>query len=338
MAAIVHVIIFLASLAIVWFFAGVLVESVSRIARRNCHTGFFTAFFILGFLTSISEFSVALNSSLAGVPGVSAGNLIGASFVLLLLVVPLLAVLGRGIRLNKAVSPKILILLLLTIALPALLVLDGNVTRVEGILAMLAYATVAFALYRSREPIRACEPEGDEIARVRSLFVELGRILVGAVAIFAAAYFLVEQTVYFASFLNVPSSLIGLLLLSLGTNIPELVIAARAILSRKSDVAFGDYLGSAAMNTFAFGLLAATAGSFVVEASEFIIAAVLLASGLALLYRFARSGRVVTRREGMILLAFYLAFLAVQFYNLTTLTDIEVEQIESQEPSVYIEE
>lgn len=315
MSALVHAIIFLASIGIVWFFAGVLVESVSRIARRNCQTGFFTAFFVLGFLTSISELSVAFTSGLAGVPGVSVGNLIGASFVLLLLVVPALAVFGRGIRLNAAITRQVLMLLLGTIALPALLVLDGNLTRTEGLLALLSYGTVAFALYRARVPVRACTPTPHEMARIRSVAAELGRVALGAAAIFAAAYFLVEQTVYFASLLSVPNSLIGLLLLSLGTNIPELVIAARAILRKRADIAFGDYLGSAAMNTLIFGLLAVGAGPFRVEASEFIMTGALLLGGLVLLYVFAMSGRVVSRREGAVLLMLYAIFIAVQCYN-----------------------
>ena len=115
MSVLVHVIIFFASIAIVWFFAGILIDSVNSIARRYCRTGFFTAFFILGALTSISEFSVATNAALAGVPAVAVGNLVGASFVILLFVVPLLAAAGGGIVFNSAVSKRNLILMLLAI-------------------------------------------------------------------------------------------------------------------------------------------------------------------------------------------------------------------------------
>lgn len=50
-----------------------------------------------------------------------------------------------------------------------------------------------------------------------------------AVAIFTAAYFLVEQTAYFSELLRIPPSIIGLLVLSIGTNVPELAIALRAM-------------------------------------------------------------------------------------------------------------
>ena len=316
MHMLVQVIIFLASVGIVWFFAGILIDSVNRIAHRYCRTGFFTAFFILGALTSISEFSVATNAALAGVPGVSVGNLVGASFVILLFVVPVLAIAGGRIPVNSAVSKKNLFLMLFTAALPALLVIDGNVTRAEGLLAILAYATVAYALYRQKESIDACDaPVLEAVSRTRSTLADVGRILLGSAAIFAAAHFLVEQAVYFATALSVPASLIGLLLLSIGTNIPELVIAARAIMRRSTDVALGDYLGSAAMNTFIFGGLAVVAGTFWVEPSEFIMTTVLFASGLLLLFFIASSRKGIPRRAGFILLAFYLAFVALQLFN-----------------------
>lgn len=316
MDAVVHILIFLASVGIVWFFADVLIDAVSRISRRYCKSGFFTAFFVLGFLTSISEISVAVNAKLAGVPGVSAGNLIGASFVLLLFIVPMLAIIGKGIRLNEAISRRTLAIMLAAIALPALVVMDGDVTRSEGLLALLAYGTVAYALYRRRAPIMACEPmEEEKSGKTRAMLGDIGRVVIGGIAIFAAAHFLVEQAVYFAGALSVPNSLIGLLMLSLGTNVPEIVIAFRSIFRGRSDIAFGDYLGSAAMNTFIFGLLAALAGSFIVEASEFIMTSVLLVAGLVTLWLFARSQFRISRKEGIILILFYAAFFLLQLWN-----------------------
>lgn len=317
MDAFVHVVIFFASIGIIWFFAGSLVEAVSRISRRYCKSGFLTAFFILGFLTSISEFSVATNSALAGVPGVSVGNLIGASLVILLFIVPLLAIAGKGIRLNEAISKKLLALILLAVVLPVLLVLDGDVTPTEGLLALLAYGTVAYALYRKREPIRSCDPdEVGVIEGVRLTVSDGTRIVLGGIVIFIAAHFLVEQAVYFASALSIPNSLVGLVMLSLGTNVPEIVIALRSILRGRSDIAFGDYLGSAAMNTLIFGGLALASGTFMVEASEFIMTAALFVAGLVFLFVFASSRLTVSRKEACILLLFYVVFLALQIWNI----------------------
>lgn len=316
MSILVQAIIFLCSAAIVWFFAGVILESVSRLAVRFKKTGFVTAFFILGFLTSIGEISVAINSGIAIVPEVSVGNLIGATFVLLLLIVPLLAVVGKSIALSGAVSPRNLMLMLGLALLPVLLVLDGNVTKPEGALAMLAYVTVAYALYRDRARGSFTVETIPEEQR-KTVIAELLRIAVSGAAIFLAARFLVEQAVFFAELLHAPPALLGLILLSVGTNLPEIVIAVRSVLRRRSDIAFGNYLGSAAMNTLTFGGLAVATGTFVIVSAQFIVTAALMTVGFVLLYIFAKTRCELSRAEGIVLILFYVAFVAAQIASIT---------------------
>lgn len=312
----VNVLVFFSSIAIVWYFAGVLIESVHHLARRFNKTGFTTAFFLLGFLTSIGEFSVAINASLEGVPEVSVGNLIGASFVVLLFIVPLLAVLAGKIELKNTLSRKNLILALATIALPALLVMDGGVSWVEGLLALLVYATLVFSIYRQK--IESPEPPQAQqtFDKKRSLLADLGRIVGGGVMIFLASRILVDQAVFFSVLLGAPVSLVGLVLLSLGTNVPEFVVAIRSVLKKRSDVAFGDYIGSAAVNTFIFGLLAIANGAFLFNAGETSSTTALLVVGLVFFAFFARSENRLTRREGATLLLFYVAFVAFQVWAL----------------------
>jgi cation:H+ antiporter len=141
-------------------------------------------------------------------------------------------------------------------------------------------------------------------------------LFLGQYVFFGAGHFLVLQGAYIAEALNVPASIIGLLVLSLGTNIPELVIVIRSVLTKHSDIAFGDYIGSATMNALIFGGVAIANGSFFVEASEFIIIAILTVVGLVLLYIFSRSERTISRREGAILLGLYALFLCAQIITI----------------------
>lgn len=308
--------ILILSLSVIWFFAGVLLDSVGRLARRLRRSGFGTAFFVLGFLTSISEISVATNAGITGVPGVSAGNLVGASFVILLLIVPFLAVAGKGISLKGLVSKETLAFALMVIVLPALLLADGRVTMLEGVFAIFAYLALAYSI-RHRPEAPESEVHIPESAGGRkALIIDLAKMLVGAVAIFVSAHFLVLQSVQFANALAIPSSLVGLILLSVGTNIPEIVIAVRAVLQKRKDIAFGDYLGSAAANVPIFGALALFTGGFTVESSEFVATALLFLVGLMLLYFFARSRSELSRKEGIVLLLFYAGFLLIQVVNL----------------------
>lgn len=304
------------SLSVLWFFAGLLLDSVGRVAGRLCRSGFGTAFFVLGVLTSISEISVAVNAGMAGVPGVSAGNLAGASFVIILLIIPFLAVAGGGMSIKGLVSKETLAFTLLVILIPVLLLADGRVTMLEGGFAVFAYLALAYAIRNRPEgqSSNVCLPAS--VGGRRELYIDITKIVVGAVAVFIASHFLVEETVAVATYLTIPASLIGLLLLSIGTNIPEIVIAVRAVLNRRKDIAFGDYLGSAAANVPIFGALAIFSGGFMVESSQFVTTALLMFVGVALFYFFARSRAELTRTEGLILLLMYAGFVVSQLVNL----------------------
>lgn len=318
MSLLTHLFLFLLSAAVIWFFSGILVDAVGRVARRFRQNGFSVAFFVLGLLTSISEISVLINSTLNQVPGVSAGNLSGASFVILLFIVPFLAVVGNGVQLRHTLPRWQLALALFVILIPTVFLLDGYVSLSEALVSIMGYGVMLY-LIRSNGSSVAKVVEGveEELLRKAGASVrDFLKIAGGAGFILLAGHVLVNEAVYVANYLSVPASMIALLLLSVGTNVPELVIAFRAILKKRTDIAFGDYLGSAVTNTAAFGVLGLLNPGFQVEASEFLATAVLMTLGFIGFYFFAVSKNKLTRREGVWLLCVYGLFLVVQVINL----------------------
>ncbi len=319
MTILTHLLLFLLSAAIIWFFAGLLIDSVSRVAKRFHQSGFTVAFFVLGILTSISEISVMLNSTINKAPQVSAGNLSGASFVILLFLVPFLAIGGNGVQLRNTLTKQHLILALFVILLPTLLLLDGGVLISEGILCLLAYGTLLYFIRKQNPksvPEIVEEVEEELVKKQRTTRSDFLKILGGAVFIFVAGNLLVNEAMYFSKILSVPASIIGLLFLSIGTNVPELVIAFRSILKKHKDIAFGDYLGSTLANTATFGVLAIFNRGFAVEASEFVFTAILMIIGFIAFYSFAVSKNKISRKEGWLLISVYVLFVMVQFVNL----------------------
>lgn len=315
----IHILIFLISIGVIWFFAGLIVDSVDRIARRFKQSGFIVAFFVLGFMTSLSELSVAINAVITNVPQVSAGNLVGASFVLLVFVVPLLAVIGNGVRMNKLFDQWRLLLVLAVIALPAVFFLDGAITRREGIAALLMYGVLLWGMRKNSPPAQVADVEARILPKKKIHSVrDVLTIVISATMVLLAGYLLVQETVYFAEVLNAPKSLVSIIVLSIGTNVPELAIAARAILKKRSDVALGNYLGSAVVNTVILSLLVLAHGSFAVDRSGFQVSFGFMMIGFVLLYLFIRSKDILSRTEGFVLLSIYAGFIAVQIYTLLT--------------------
>ncbi len=312
-----HALSFFLALGVIWILSGTVIAAVDRVAHRYDKPGFAVAFFVLGFMTTIGEMSVAFNSTLKGIPQVSAGNLVGASIVIFLLIIPLLAVFSGGISLSNALSPGNLLHTLAIILLPALVTVDGIVLPQEGLLILLVYVTLLYRLRKKRSFEETVEETVAEVReeithKRRATLIDLVHITLAAVIIFIAGNLLVEESIFFTTRWGVPVSIAGLLVLSIGTNVPELIIAIRSVLSRHADIAFGDYLGSSAANAVLFGLLAIVNGTFAVHQGEFVISFLVLLLGLVLFLLFARSHDVLSRREGMVMCAVYACFLAAQ--------------------------
>lgn len=312
-----HLLVFTLALGAVWILSGFIIGSIDRVAKRYNKPGFAVAFFVLGIMTSISEMSVAVNSSIEGVPSVSAGNLVGASVVIFFLIIPLLAISSGSIDLNHTIRWSTLLLALCVVAAPAVVALDGMIQRKEGILLLLLYGTLIYYI-RKKQPLEQTvedtvhDMRRELIHTKNTTLIDILYICGGAVLIFLAGNMLVDESIYFTSLLGVPASLAGLLVLSIGTNTPELILAMRSVLSHHTEIAFGDYLGSAAANTVLFGFLPLVNGPFLLDAKEFAASFFILTFGLCLFALFARTKNSLSRGEGSVLLVLYVCFFAIQ--------------------------
>ena len=237
-----HISLFILAVTIIFFFCGMLIKSTDQIARHIHKSGFLIAFLLLGFLTSFSEISVAINSSIAKTPALSAGNLIGASFVIFFLLIPLLAILGKGINIKHALSMKHLAFALTVITAPAFFIFDGLLTKTEGILMILLYLLLGYLLHtQNKNAISVLKKE--RVIVKKGLYIHGIKIVFAAFLIFLSGKIFVEEAVYFSELLHIPSSFIGLMVIAIGTNVPELTIALRSIKQKKKTIAFGDYIG-----------------------------------------------------------------------------------------------
>lgn len=271
------------------------------------------SFLILGIFTSISEFSVGVNAVLDNDPEIYVGNLIGASIVIFMLIIPLLAITGKSVRINPELRGATLLAPLTIIALPVLLSLDGRIGRTDALVAIIGYFFSTLFIESKRGILE--KASGMFQFKKNKIPPLLFKIVAGVAIIFTASYFIVEQTLYFSTLLNVSPFVISLMVIAIGTNLPELSIVVRSMFMRSNQVAFGDYIGSASVNTLLFGVLTLWYGQPVMLTNSYLISLVFLIIGLICFAFFARSKNVLTRGEGWCLLSLYIVFMAVEFYS-----------------------
>jgi len=299
-----HLVTYLLSFAAIWFGAGLIISSIEKISRHLHTSSFVLSFFLLGILTSIPEITVGINAIIRNDPEIFVGNLIGGILVIFLLIIPLLAIFGNGINLAHKLDTKKMLLSLVIIAAPSFLISDRIVTVYEGILMFLLYGILFYFIEKKKGVLENVE---SKISHFQPN--DFVKTLIGIVIVFLSGTIIVEQTIYFANILRVSSFLISLTVLSIGTNLPELSIAVRSIYSGKKDIAFGDYMGSAAANTLLFGVFTIINKQDVIIPNHFFRRFIFIILGLVLFYIFSRTKNTISRREGVFLFLVYILFL-----------------------------
>lgn len=302
--------LYLGSFFAIWLGAGLIIKSVDRIAHKLRLSSFAISFFILGLLTSIPETAVSLTAVAEGKPEIFVGTLLGGVVVIYLMIIPILAILGKGIQVNHQLDRRNLALALAVTAAPSLFVIDHKITNLEGLLMVAFYLTLFYFIQRKHGVLDA---ERIETLKLKVFsFLDLLKVMLGIGIVFVSSQFIVDRTVIFSQLLNIPAFYLSLLLLSLGTNLPELSLAIRGILSGKKDIAFGDYIGSAAANTLLFGIFTILNDGEVLTTDNFFITFLFILFAVGSLYFFSRSKNEISIKEGFILISVYLLFIVVE--------------------------
>ena len=303
-------IIYVASFVGIWIGAGLAIKSVEKLSRSLRISSFIVSFLVLGFFTSVSELSVGVNAVMVNDPEIYVGNLIGASLVIFLMIIPLLAIGANGLKINQGFQGLNLLVSVIVIAAPAILSMDGKIDRFDSIIAIILYFFLVICIQTKKNLLESVA--NLKKSQSTKLLRELVKIILGIIIIFIASRFIVDQTLYFSKALQISPFLISLLLISIGTNIPELSLTVRSIFMKNNQIAFGDYVGSAAFNTFLFGLLTLVYGKPVYLTNSYFGSLLFLGAGLLIFYYLAKKDHVISRVDGLVLLLIYVAFLLVE--------------------------
>lgn len=300
---------FFGSLFTIWAGSGLIVSSIAKLSQKLHLPAFIISFVVLGILTSTPEIAVGLSAISSGTPSIFVGNLLGGIPVIFLFIIPLLAILGKGINLSHKLSQGSILLTLVACITPFLIVIDSKVTNNEGVFSILIYLVVVFLLYKNN----TVNKEDLNLLRIKSYsFIDILKVFGGTAIVLFSSNIIVSRTLYFSQIYNIAPFYISLIVLSIGTNLPELTIAIRSIISGRKDIAFGDYLGSSSANAFLFGVFTLMTSDSVLKVDNFLVMFVIVAFGLLIFFHFSRTKRSISPKEGFILLSIYLLFVIVE--------------------------
>ena len=120
----------------------------------------------------------------------------------------------------------------------------------------------------------------------------------------------VEHSVHFASALGISSLMIGLILVSIGTDLPEMANSIVACWSGHGDIDVGDSIGSVLTQiTLVLGLITFLSRSFKVKRKEILVMGIFQVLALILAVYVALTG--FTREKAFLLIASWPIYLFI---------------------------
>jgi cation:H+ antiporter len=280
------------------------------VSRKLGIRPFVIGFIVLSMASSLPEVSLVINASISQVPGLSLGNLVGGTIVLMTLVVGINAFKHKQLPFRGNFGIGQVLFALAILACQILVIFDGQLTQLEGVLLLLAYAALAIYFIRRGNEQRVLHEHAKiEVGKLTNLLI---KAFVGVLGLIILAKLLVDVAIHTAGLLNIPASVIGLLVLALGTNLPEIAIAIRGDGSKAGDLSIGNLLGSASVNTAIIGLLAILSPYEITNSSALVPSLIVLSTVILLFGVSAWTDKKITRYEAALLVGVYLTLLLVE--------------------------
>jgi len=305
-------------IGLIFFFLLLLVKSAELVegafvflARKIHISEFFIGFVVLSIVTSLPEISIAILSS-QEVPELAIGNLIGATTVLLTLVIGLSAVKYGKLEFKGKFSEKEVLIGIAIIASMIVVLLDRFISVAEGFLLLGSYG--AYIIYLNQK-FNYNNLKKHLSLNVKKLYRSIGSAGIGIVLLLISSSMIVRFASQLATILDIPPAIIGILLLAIGTNLPELTILFISKNTKGDEaLALGNFFGSACVNPGILGLLAILAGGVRISNFVALVPAIAILCCTIILFGIATwTGRKVTRLEGLLLISLYLALIISEF-------------------------
>lgn len=297
-----------------------LVRGAASLARKLGMSSLVVGLTVVAFTTSAPELAVSADAALSGHAGLAVGNVVGSNIANILLVLGASALFLPLLVNSQVVRADIPVMAVLSVA-ALLMALDGSLGRLDGALlfaALVVYVAVTVTASRRRAAATAAtaSPAADDPGPTappeRPLAVDILFVLLGTALLVAGARLLVYGASEIAAALGVSDLLIGLTVVAVGTSLPELVTCVVAVARGERDMAVGNIVGSNVFNLGAvLGLAAVIApGGIDVAPSALRFDLPIMVAVALVLLPIAVTGLDVSRWEGVLLVGFYVAYVA----------------------------
>lgn len=298
----------------------ILTESLQRLAEITRLGKFAITSLLLALATSMPELVVSVTAALSGKSSLALGTIIGSNISDISLVIGGAAVIGGSFSIAGEFIKIDIFSVFLVGVMPLMLLLDNQLSRVDGLILLLIYGMYNFSLLNRRVD----RPAGRQGKLLRKMWQTNNRrrtgkwlawLFLGAAMLVFSADMIIKTGVVVAKLAGVPMFLIGLFFLAIGTSLPELSFEIGAVKRKQVGMVLGDLFGSVVANSTLILGLVVLINPIKLEAglNAYLLAAAAFGVMFLLFWLFVKTKKKLERWEGLVLIAVYLAFAMLEW-------------------------
>lgn len=293
-------------LLMVLIFSGIITTRyISKISSYLKLGHFAAGFIIIAIATSIPELVVGVTSALEGIPELSLGNILGSNVVNLSLIIGTAVLIAGEVNFQENKIKKELTYPFIIALIPIFLALDGTLSRFDGLFLLIIFLAYLFLVFRHSD-----FEEGEEIVNRKQFLRSVIWFSIGLVALLVSARYLVDYASLIAVEIGIPVFFIGIILISLGTSLPELAFETISMIHGYKILAIGDLMGSTVANsTLILGAVSIISPILVPDFTEFQIVSLVMVVLISVFIIYLRSKSGITRLRALFLILIYVIFL-----------------------------
>jgi cation:H+ antiporter len=294
-----------------------LVRGAVAIARHAGLTPAVIGLTIVALGTSLPELVVSVIAGLRGQPDIAIGNVVGSNICNVALILGVSALMAPLPIRGSVVRLEWPVMFLTTVGV-ILVARDGAIDRLEAGTFLVALAMfVSWSVWIARREVE--ETEATQLAanvelhalhtRRHEVALSVVAVLAGLVLLTLGGRVLVDGAVRLAQLAGVTERVIGLTVVAVGTSAPELATSIVAAYRRQTEVAVANIIGSNIFNLL--GILGVGGVILPLHVSPAMLASDVwwMLGTSAILFPMMRLGMRLTRVNGAVLVAGYVAYL-----------------------------
>ena len=316
-----NVLTFLFGLIVITVGAEILLKGASKIASLLNIRPIVIGLTVVSVGTSLPELAVGLTAIGEGAGDIAVGNIAGTNIVNILFILGLSAAIRPLPLQMKSVKTELYTMIFAGILL-FVLSLDGRLNTWDGLLMFILGIIYLIIIVRTSKNERASvqsefkeefEPSTTkEKADYKIWSWNVMLLFCGIIATIYGAEKLVDGAVSIAQYFGMSDAVIGLTIIAIGTSAPELATTIVGTIRNGRDVAIGNLLGSSIINIFIIlGITSIFTSNGVNVSDDILWFDLPLVALVALVcYPVFRSDQMVSRREGILFVSLYLAYLS----------------------------